>query len=130
MTIVPHDAMMPSADRSSAMLNASDGTTMFNKTPATVKTAVSAIPSNGTPCFVILAVNAGALPFIAIDRRMRPVEYSPALRLDSAAVSTTKFMMSPAAGTPIDAKKVTNGLVPCLYAVYGSSSAKSTSDPT
>src|SRR3954452_8815289 len=114
MTIVPHDAMMPSADRSSAMLNASDGTTMFKNTPATVKRAVSAIPANGTPCFVIFAVKAGALPFIAIDRRMRPVEYSPALRLDSAAVSTTKFMMSPAAGTPMLEKNVTNGLVPAL----------------
>ena len=38
-------------------------------------------------------VNFGALPFIAIERRMRPVEYRPALRDESAAVSTTKFMM-------------------------------------
>ena len=95
-----------------------------------MKHAVSAIPANGTPRLVIFAVNFGALPFIDIDRRMRPVEYSPALRLDSAAVSTTKFMMSPAAGTPMVAKNVTNGLVPCLYAVYGSNSANRISDPT
>src|ERR1700687_101412 len=112
--MVPQDAMMPRADRSSAMLNASDGTTRFKNTPTTVKQAVSAIPANGTPRLVIFAVNCGALPFIAIDRKMRPVEYRPALRLDRAAVSTTKFMMSPAAGTPMLEKKVTNGLVPCL----------------
>jgi hypothetical protein len=65
ITIVAHDAMMPSADRSRAMLNASDGTTGFKNTPATAKQAVSAIPANG-------------------------------------------------AGTPIEEKNVTNGLVPCL----------------
>jgi hypothetical protein len=59
-------------------------------------------------------VNCGALPFIDIERRMRPVEYRPAFRLDSAAVSTTKFMMSPPTGTPMLEKNVTNGLVPCL----------------
>src|ERR1700687_3923551 len=112
--MVPQDAMMPSADRSSAILNASDGTTRFNKPPATVKHPVSEIPANGTPRLVIFAVNCGALPFIAIDRRMRPVEYRPALRLGRAAVGTTKFMMSPGAGTPMLEKNVTNGLVPCL----------------
>ena len=114
ITMVAHDAMMPRADRSSAMLNASEGTTRLRKTPTTVKHAVNAMPAQGTPLLDILAVNLGALPFIDIDRRMRPVEYNPALRLDSAAVSTTKFMMSPAAGTPMLEKNVTNGLVPCL----------------
>src|SRR4051794_27821464 len=104
--MVAHDAMMPSADRSSAM------------------------PANGTPRFVILAVNFGALPFKDVDRRMRPVEYMPALRLDNAAVNTTKFMMSPAAGTPMLEKNVTNGLVPCSYAAYGSKRASRISDPT
>ncbi|SKU92476.1 Uncharacterised protein [Mycobacteroides abscessus subsp. abscessus] len=52
-----------------------------------------------------------------IDRKMRPVLYRPAFRLDSAAVSTTKFMTSPAWGTPTLAKKVTNGLSPALYVV-------------
>ncbi len=56
------------------MLNASDGTTRFKNTPATVKQDVSEIAANGTPCFVIFAVNAGALPFVGIDRRIRPVE--------------------------------------------------------
>ena len=96
------------------MLKASDGTTRLRKTPITVKHAVSAMPANGTPRFVIFDSEFGALPFIDIDRRMRPVEYRPALRLDNAAVSTTKFMMSPAAGTPMLEKSVTNGLVPCL----------------
>jgi hypothetical protein len=115
MAMVAQDAMMPSADRSSAMLNASAGTTRFRNTPTTVKQAVSAMPAHGTPRRDIFAVNLGALPFIDIERRSRPVEYRPAFRLDWAAVSTTKFMMSPAAGTPMLAKNVTNGLVPALY---------------
>lgn len=72
--------------------------------------AVSRIPPYGTPVFDIGAVNLGPLPLIAIDRRIRPVEYSPALRLDSAAVSTTRFITLPAASIPILEKKVTNGL--------------------
>ena len=41
---------------------------------------------------------------------MRPVEYSPAFRLDKAAVSTTTFIRSPAPWKPILEKNVTNGL--------------------
>ncbi len=41
---------------------------------------------------------------------MRPVEYSPAFRLDRAAVSTTTFITSPAPWKPIVEKKVTKGL--------------------
>src|SRR3978361_1609319 len=108
ITMVAHDAMMPSAERSSAMLKASAGTTRLRKTPTTVKQAVSAMPAHGTPLLDIFAVNLGALPFIDIERRMRPVEYNPALRLDSADGSTTKFMMSPGAGPPRPEKHGTN----------------------
>ena len=59
-------------------------------------------------------MNFGALPFIAIDRRIRPVEYNPALRLENAAVRTTMFMIVPAPATPILEKNVTNGLSPAL----------------
>ena len=60
----------------------------------TVMHAVSADAAvRARPRLFIIAVNFGALPFIAIDRRMRPVEYSPALRLENAAVSTTMFMI-------------------------------------
>ena len=75
------------------------------------------MPPYGTPRLDISAVNFGALPFIAIDRRMRPVEYSPAFRLENAAVSTTMFMIVPAPSTPIFEKNVTNGLSPALKAV-------------
>ena len=112
------------------MLKASSGTNRLRTTPSRVSTAVSAIPPNGTPLRFIFAVNAGPLPFIAIERSTRPVEYKPALRLDIAAVSTTMFMMPPAAGTPILEKKVTKGLSPLWYAVYGSSSANTTNEPT
>lgn len=45
-------------------------------------------------------MNFGALPFIDMDRRMRPVEYSPALRLENAAVNTTMFITVPATLDP------------------------------
>ncbi|CFR82817.1 Uncharacterised protein [Mycobacterium tuberculosis] len=59
-------------------------------------------------------MNLGALPLIAIECMTRPVEYSPAFRLDSAAVSTTMFIKSPAPWKPILEKNVTNGLSPAL----------------
>jgi hypothetical protein len=95
-----------------------------------VKHAVSAIPAKSTPPFVILAVNFGTLPLMDIDRRMWPVEYGPASRLDNVAVNTTKCMMSPAADTPMLEKNVTNGPVPGLSAVYGSKNASRIGDPT
>ena len=52
------------------------------------------------------------------------------MRLDSAAVSTTMFMMVPAPPRPMLEKNVTNGEVPDWYAVYGINSASSTSEPT
>ena len=41
---------------------------------------------------------------------MRPVEYRPEFNDDIAAVSTTRFITSPAAGTPIFDRTVTKGL--------------------
>lgn len=67
---------------------------------------------------LIRAVNPGAEPFSAIDRRIRPVEYSPALRLDNAAARATKFMTdadtAPASGLPRWEKNVRNGDLPDL----------------
>ena len=51
---------------------------------------------------------------MAIERRMRPVEYRPALRLEKAAVITTRFIIVPAPWTPILPKNVTKGLSPAL----------------
>jgi hypothetical protein len=65
-----------------------------------------------------------------MDRRMRPVEYSPALRLENAAVNTTMFITVPAPSIPILLKNVTNGLSPAVYALKGSSSASRKSEPT
>ena len=76
--------------------------------------AVSRIPPYGTPLLDSGMVNFGPLPLIAIDRRIRPVEYSPAFRLDSAAVSTTRFIRLPAPAKPALEKNVTNGLTPAL----------------
>src|SRR3990170_5040584 len=120
-TIEAQDAMMPSAAMLSTISKASPGWNALSATPKRQMKQVSRIPPYGTPCLDIRAVNLGALPFIAIDRRMRPVEYSPAFRLENAAVRTTMFMMSPAPANPILEKNVTNGLSPPLYDVYGSS---------
>ena len=49
-----------------------------------------------------------------IERRMRPVEYRPAFSEDSAAVSTTRFMIASTPSTPMEPKNVTNGLSPAL----------------
>ena len=57
-------------------------------------------------------MNFGALPFIAIERRIRPVEYNPALRLEKAAVMTTRFIIVPPPWMPTWEKNVTNGLSP------------------
>jgi hypothetical protein len=52
-----------------------------------------------------------------MECRIRPVEYRPAFSEESAAVSTTRFMMASAPSTPIDPKNVTKGLTPASYAV-------------
>ena len=110
MTMVPQDAMMPRAAMLSTISNASPGKRRLRMTPNSPTAAVRKIPPYGTPRLDITAVNFGALPFIAIDRRIRPVEYNPALRLENAAVSTTMFITVPAPSTPILEKNVTNGL--------------------
>lgn len=46
-----------------------------------------------------------------------------------AAVSTTRFMMSPTPPTPSLENSVTNGLSPEVYDVDGSSSASSSTEP-
>ena len=72
------------------------GTNALSAMPNRPIPAVSRMPPYGTPFLDIGSVNFGPLPLIAIDRRIRPVEYSPAFRLDSAAVRTTRFIRLPA----------------------------------
>ncbi len=67
---------------------------------------------------------------MAIERRMRPVEYRPEFRLESAAVRTTRFITPAAYGTPIFDRTVTNGLSPATYSLKGSSTASRTTEPT
>src|SRR5271169_4341987 len=122
--------MMPRAAMLSTISNALPGTTPLSRTPNSPTSAVRQMPPYGTPLFDIRDVNFGALPFIDIDRRIRPVEYSPAFRLENAAVRTTMLMMVPAPLTPILEKNVTNGLALALYMVYGSSRPSRNSEPT
>ena len=110
--IVAQVLMMPSDATFSTISNASAGTRAFSTTPRSATVAVSAMPPYGTPALFMRAANWGAEPAIAIDRRMRPVEYRPAFSEDSAAVSTTMFMIASTPSTPIEPKKVTKGLSP------------------
>ena len=55
------------------------------------------------------AANFGPDPATASERRVRPVEYRPALSEESAAVRTTTWITSPACGMPMPEKNVTNG---------------------
>src|SRR5690242_16493035 len=105
-------ARMPRQDRLRTISKASEGTQAFRPTPASATTAVRAIPPQGTPALFILPANLGAEPARAIEWRIRPVEYRPALSDDSAAVSTTMFMIASTPVQPIDPKNVTNGLTP------------------
>ncbi|MNR68547.1 hypothetical protein D3C85_1931760 [compost metagenome] len=56
----------------------------------------------------------GADPPMASDLNTRPVAYKPELRLESAAVITTMFIMEPIPGIPSASKKVTKGLTLAL----------------
>ncbi|MNL63174.1 hypothetical protein D3C87_1872770 [compost metagenome] len=54
----------------------------------------------------------------------------PAFREDTAAVINTMFIIASAPLIPSEPKKVTNGLTPAEYAVWGSSIANSNTEPT
>ncbi len=75
------------------------------------------------------AANFGPEPATARERSVRPVAYSPAFSDDSAAVSTTTWITSPAWGMPMPEKNVTNGDSLEEYAVYGSTSAINVTEP-
>lgn len=120
---------MPSPARFSTISNAFWGMRRFSTTPAMPTELVIRIPPYGTPWRFIRAAKRGAAPATAIDRKVRPVAYRPAFRLDIAAVSTTRFMTSPACGIPIELITVTNGLSLGEYAVHGSSSVNRTTEP-
>lgn len=52
------------------------------------------------------------MPSLPIDHTMRVEAYRPEFEAESTAVSTTKFMMSPAYGMPMPLNTSTNGLSP------------------
>ena len=64
-------------------------------------------------------MNAGACLEIPRLRNTRPVEYSPAFRLDIAATINTTWIRSAIHPRPNRLNTVTNGLVPDLYSVVG-----------
>src|SRR5919108_2001797 len=119
--IMPQVDRMPIAAKLRTISNASAGTTKLRPTPRTQMPLVSRMPPYGTWLRLMTPVNFGAEPDIAMERRMRPVEYRPELSEDMAAVITTRFMTPPAAGMPMLDSTVTNGLSPALYDDQGSS---------
>ena len=58
------------------------------------------MPPYGTPRRDIRPVNFGALPFIAIERRMRAGGVQAGIEVENAAVITTMFIIVP---PPLDA---------------------------
>jgi hypothetical protein len=77
--IVAHPPMIPSAETSRTISNACEEEGV-EPDAASVMTAVSRMPPYGTPVRLMTSVKRGAEPLTAIERRMRPVEYRPALR--------------------------------------------------
>src|SRR3954471_15730501 len=128
--IMPQVERMPIAAKFRTISKASAGTTKFRPTPRTQKPLVSRMPPYGTWLRLMLPVNFGAEPDIAMERRMRPVEYRPELRDDMAAVRTTRFITPPAAGMPMLDRTVTKGLSPDVYLFHGSSIDRRMTEPT
>src|SRR5258708_38766670 len=112
--MVAQAASTPTAAMLSTISKAWLGLTALSTTPNSPMVAVSRIPPYGTPFFDIRPVNSGPLPFTDIDRKIRPVEYSPAFRLENPAGRTTTFINRPAPLKPILEEKGTNGLSPGL----------------
>lgn len=101
----------PIAEASRAISKAS-GASALSTAPKTYTTEVITIPAHGTPWVLIRSVNAGACFDIPRLRSTRPVEYSPELREDIAAMINTACTRVPIQPNPSRSKTVTNGLVP------------------
>src|SRR5689334_7577261 len=128
--IMPQVDRMPIAAKFRTISNASAGTTKLRPTPSTQIPLVSRILPYGTWLRLITDVNRGAEPDIAMERRMRPVEYRPELSEDMAAVRTTRFITPPAAGMPMLDRTVTKGLSLPVYLFQGSSIDSRSTEPT
>src|SRR6266487_1142276 len=84
--------------------------------PTTVDATIDHI---GTPRALIESILAGASRRAANTKSIRDAVYRPEFRQDSTAVSTTKFMMSAAAGMPILAMAETYGEAPSSVEFHG-----------
>ena len=126
--IVDQVNITPIAAASRAISNAS-GARKFSSEPNTKTTDVITMPAHGTPWALIFSVNCGACLHMPRLRSTRPVEYSPAFRLDRAAMISTIWIAVLIQVRPSRSKTVTNGLVPDLYSVVGSIETSSRIEP-
>src|SRR4029077_15363716 len=85
--------------------------------------------TTGVPRLLNRPSTAGAYPPRASENNIRAVRYRLQLTLESAAVSTTKFMIPAAAGIPADSKTRTNGLSPSPTWFQGTTPTTTDSPP-
>src|SRR6478752_2427094 len=127
--ITNHPQMAPRVAIEEMYTKACSGTIAFAATPTSMAAPEASTASAGTcPELVVLNL-AGASPSPAKRLISRALLNRPELHEDSAAVSTTKFMMVPAAGSPIWVSALTNGLSPALNSVHGNSDSSTINDP-
>ncbi len=85
--------------------------------------------NTGTPWKFVFASAWGIIRSWASDHTMREHTYNPEFAADSTAVSTTKFITSPANGMPIDWNTSTNGLVSTPDLCHGINAAMTAIEP-
>src|SRR5262252_4492529 len=86
------------------------GAKKSSKMAATIPAVEASRARCGTPLRLTLPIQSGPKPSRPNENSMRVERYKLVLTLESAAVSTTKFMIAAAKGTCAAEKAVTNGL--------------------
>src|SRR5882724_574636 len=92
------------------MRNAFLGAKMASRIAAMIPAVDATRARCGTPLLLTLPIHAGAYPPRPREKSIRVERYRLVLTLESAAVSTTKFMIAAAKGMCAAAKAVTKGL--------------------
>ena len=83
----------------------------------------------GTPLLLVLAMLCGIMSSFAKDHSMRVEAYNPEFAAERIAVSTTKFIASPAKGRPMELNTSTKGLSSTPASCQGISEAMTMMEP-